>query len=60
MMLFKYAITNRFKYCYNILLIISWYIIKTFVSSNDIIVYLYNLYRVQKAIFHSFFIFILI
>ncbi len=59
-MLFKYAITNRFKYCRNILLIISWYVVETFVSLNDIIVYLYNLYRVQKVIFYFFLVFILI
>ncbi len=29
-------------------------------SLNNIIMYLYNLYRMQKAIFHFFFIFILI
>jgi len=56
----KYAMTNWFKYCRSILLIIFWHIVETFVSSNDIIVYLYNLYRVRKAIFHFFSIFILI
>ncbi len=59
-MLFKYTMINRFKYCRNVSLIISWYVVKTFVSSNDIIVYLYSLHRVQKIVFYFFFVFILI
>ncbi len=59
-MSFKYIMTNRFKYCRNALLIIFLYVVEAFVNSNDIIVYLYNLYCIRKAIFHSFLIFILI
>ncbi len=60
MMSFKYVITNRFRYCRITLLIISYYVVETFVNSNDIIMYSYNLYCMRKIVFYSFFIFILI
>ena len=60
MMSFKYAMTNWFKYCRSISLIISWHVVEAFVNSNDIIMYSYSLYRMRKVVFYFFFVFILI
>ncbi len=50
MISFKYAMINRFKYCRNVSLIIF----------DTLLKHSYNLYRIQKAIFYFFFVFILI